>query len=313
MQFPSLFEVSSPYYALDREEISQPGSVKARVHPVQSLGYEQGPVTAAEAGRHLTVLGACACSSLHDDPLAYCFLPERLRLLRLSDCEAPTYSMPLTAAAWAGASAHGSTARAHAVLSSRATGERLFEAEVLYRVMSRAAFERVFARHKRERSQPGEPQPPDATGVFASLRNDPYRDPLPLEITRRTPGSVRARLRRVTQDLCIGHLPQYPALPVSSLMHGLSSLCGDALRLRYGHAARYRVLCADVSAERLAFVGERVFFEAAYVRSVDEREHYQAWATAEDGSCIGWADVELEAAAPVSHAGRVALTAAAFF
>jgi len=310
MQFPSLFEVSSPYYALDREEISQPGSVTACVHPVQSLGYEQGPVTAAEAGRHLTILGACACGSLYDDASAHGFLPERLRLLSLSDGDAPTHSAPLTAAAWSGAHTHsGSTARAHAVLSVSATGERLFEAEVLYRVMSRAAFARVFAPHRRELRK--EPQPQSAA-YFAGLRGNPYRDPLPLEITRRTPASVRARLRRVTPELCSGHLPQYPALPVPSLMHGLWSLCGDALRLRYGHAARYRVLCADVSAQRLAFVGERVFFEAAFVRSVDEREHYQAWATVEDGTCIGWTNVELEAA-PAPSAARVALTAAAFF
>jgi hypothetical protein len=117
-------------------------------------------------------------------------------------------------------------------------------------------------------------------------------------------------LADVTAEHCSGHFPLYPALPVPVLMQSLSTLCGEALRMRWGNSARYRVISADVSAERLVFVGQRVVLEAAFWRSDGSREHYQAWAALEDGTSIGWMSVVLE---PVRSDHLVQLVAAGFF
>ncbi|MEY4578469.1 MAG: hypothetical protein RL701_3172 [Pseudomonadota bacterium] len=310
MQFNSLLDVRPPYYALDRVELHKPGFVGARIRPEQPLGHEVGPLAAAEAGRHLAILGACACRSLRESNPEYehhYYLPQRARLLRHPD-RTPT-QQPRFAASARSESRKGRNATAHSVLYAADSGATLFELDVSYRVLSQGAFERVFAPHKRDlRATPREDATRDLEQLVA-LRSNPYQKPLPLEITRRTPESVRARLRTVTPDLCAGHFPLYPSLPVAVLMHALSSLCGEALRGRWGNAARYRVVAADVSAERLAFVGERLLFEAAFRQSNGDREHYQAWAMLEDGRSIGWMAIELQ---PVRHDMRIERTTPAF-
>jgi hypothetical protein len=77
-------------------------------------------------------------------------------------------------------------------------------------------------------------------------------------------------------------------------MQSLSTLCGEVLRVRWGNGTTYRVISADVSADRLAFAGERLLFEAAFREAAYGREHYQAWASLEDGTSVGWMALELE-------------------
>jgi len=305
MLFPSLIDARPPYYALDDVAVYQPGFVEARIRPEHPLGHEVGPLAAAEAGRHLAILGACACSSLREQHATHYYLAQRARLVRHgnSTSNAPAR---FSAVAWSG-TRRGRAARAHALL--RAAGEQstLFELDVSYRVLSAAVFQRVFAAHRRDLRAAPRDLRDDGVEQRIAQRNNPYHRPLPLEITRRTPKSVRARLAHVTPQLCSGHFPLYPALPVPLLMQSLSTLCGEALRVRWGNGTRYRVHSADVSAERLAFVGERLVFEAAFWRSDGAREHYQAWAALEDGTSVGWMSIALE---PVHSDARVQLNAA---
>jgi hypothetical protein len=304
MQFKSLIDMRPPYGALDGFELRRPGLVAARVAPEHPLGHEVGPLAAAEAGRHLAALGACACSSLQRDGAVQYFLAHQARLVRHRD-RMPLHNSQFEAVAWAHPAddAHAPRSRgprqrremsAHAVLRESGSGAPLFELDISYRVLSQSVFQRVFAPHRRDlRGMPRDGSPVDAERLVAR-RSNPYRRPLPVEITRRTPESVRAKLRGVTADLCAGHYPLYPALPVATLMQSLSTLCGEVLRVRWGNETSYRVISADVSADRLAFAGERLLFEAAFREAAYGREHYQAWASLEDGTPVGWLALELE-------------------
>lgn len=288
-------DVRPPYFALDGVELAQPGSAYARVRPEHPLGHEDGPLAAAEAGRHLAILGTCACRSVSELAAPHYYLAKRARLVHHVD-HGPVYAPHFVASAQAVEPLQRRDARAHAVLRAAESGALMYELDVTYKVLSQPAFERLFSAHRRDmRAQPRQEQTTelDADQLLA-LRGNPYQRPLPLEITRRTPESVRARLRSVTADLCAGHFPLYPSLPVAMLMQGLSALCGEALRGRWGNLARYRVIAADISAERLAFVGERLFFEAAFQQARGDKELYQAWAALEDGTTVGWLAIELE-------------------
>lgn len=291
MQFRSI-AVRPAIFALDEVAIPEPGIALARVRPEHPLGHEVGPLAAAEAGRHLATLGTRACRSAADDSDQY-YLLRRARLVQHRE-EFPVHSADFIASAQAARLDSRRDARAYAVLRAADSGMPLFELDVMYKVLSQSAFERVFAAHRRDlRAQPREPARHGDAQLIAQ-RGNPYQRPLPLEITRRTPESVRARLHAVTADLCAGHFPLYPALPVALLMQGLSALCGEALRGRWGNLARYRVVSADVSTERLAFVGERLMFEAAFQQARGDRELYQAWVTLEDGTSVGFLSIELE-------------------
>lgn len=299
MPFKSLIDVRPPYYAFASAELERPGVAHAFVQPEHTLGHEEGPLAAAEAGRHLAILGACACSSLREPVGLHYYLAQRARLVRCG--EADSSDQAGFRAVARSESGKGRDVIAHAQLDSITTGKRLFELDVSYKVLSQAAFQRVFAAHRRDLRAPSREDRVLSVEALSALRRNPYRQPLPLRLTQRTDQGVQAVLPEVTAEMCAGHFPLYPALPVAVLMHSLSTLCGEALRVRWHEKARYRVLVADVTAERLAFAGARLNFEAKYLGSSDRSEHYQATAMLEDGSSIGRMILELE---PIPTASR---------
>src|SRR5918995_197603 len=58
----SRIEVCPPYFALTDVRRTDDGGVSAQVRICQSLGDEIGPVSAAETGRHLAILGSVAAA-----------------------------------------------------------------------------------------------------------------------------------------------------------------------------------------------------------------------------------------------------------
>lgn len=293
MPFRSLIDVRPPYYALSDVELRKPGVVTARVMPEHPLGHEVGSLAAAEAGRHLAILGSCACSSLREPVGKHYYLAQRALLISHDESTLDSHESFIACAESVLQKPREVTARA--VLCAANSGNTLFELDVSYKVMSQAAFARVFAAHRRDlRGTSREDRSAHQAPKLLAQRRNPYRDQLPLEITQRSHDGVQARLGVITPELCAGHFPMFPALPVAVLMHSLSTLCGEALRVRWGQSTRYRVRMADVSAARLAFAGESLRFDASYLSGDGEHERYQARALLDDGTAIGHMLLELE-------------------
>ncbi|HKU41129.1 MAG TPA: hypothetical protein VJR89_23365 [Polyangiales bacterium] len=290
MQFRSLIDVRPPYYALHSVTPSA-SEIRAQVRREHPLGHEVGPLAAAEAGRHLAILGACACSSVREPAALHYYLAHRARIIGYRD-PAAEQAREFTASARA-VSSTAREARAQAVLRAVGSHALLYELDVTYKVLSRPVFERLFAAHRRDlRAQPRD----EASSQLADIerRTNPYRQPIPLNITQRDAHGVRAELDEVKPEMCAGHFPMYPALPVAILMHSLSTLSGEALRARWGDSMRYRLLRADVFADRLAFAGERLQFAARYVSDAPGAEQYEATACLADGSQVGRLVIDLE-------------------
>jgi hypothetical protein len=293
MPFTSLIDVRPPYYALTGVGLREPGFVHARVRPEHPLGHEVGPLAAAEAGRHLAILGACAASSIRQPVGRHYYLAHRARLVRRQR-EVTVHSGATFEATAQSATRTGREATALGMLRATGSKDVLYELDVSYKVLSQPAFQRVFAAHRKDLRVAPRDDLCASDARLASLRRNPYQEALPLEITDRAPQGVRASLSVVSAELCAGHFPFYPALPVAVLMHALSTLCGEALRVRWGDAMYYRVMNAEVQAERLAFAGERLLFAASYRQSSADCERYEATATLQDGTPIGRMNLELE-------------------
>lgn len=85
----------------------------------------------------------------------------------------------------------------------------------------------------------------------------------------------------------------YPALPIAILMHTLSSLCGEAMRARREDSPRYRLQRAEVHADRLAFAGERLEFDARHVGAAQHGEQYEARVHDAAGQLLGRLVIDL--------------------
>jgi len=273
--------VRDPYFALQDVMEGGLGEVTARVPVEVNPDAEASPISAAEVGRHLAILGSCAVSRVNPNDGQHYYLARRARVERLHDGPLPRAPGLL----WGQAKAEFKERRvasARTLLSS-AEGQPLFSMNVDFNVLSAAAFHRLFqgARQELRREPRSAREPRDAGPVdFAALRQNPHRNPPPLRDLVREGECLRATLGPVSAELCKGHFALHPVLPVAVVMSGLSGLAGTLLRQWLGNdSARYLVTAGDVRAESLAYAGETVRFDAQRLGGQGREHRFDCWAS----------------------------------
>jgi 3-hydroxymyristoyl/3-hydroxydecanoyl-(acyl carrier protein) dehydratase len=294
MNWTQLIEVRAPYFALDKVVTVGPGKVEASVRPEQPRGSELGPLPAAEAGRHLAIIGSCACASLAPELGKHFYLAQRAVLER-TFVPGTVLAAPLRARAEA-LHRDRRVASAKCVLTD-ALDRPLYQLSVTYQVLQERLFQRMFSAHKQELRASERSTDVAARSSFSHMRRNPYQSALPLVAMELSAARGVALLPEVTSQLCSGHFPLYPAMPIALLMHGLSGLAGDVLRERLGDDMRYAVARAEVKADRLVFAGQSLTFEANWVRHEVGQHVFLTQARISDGTVVGEMKLVLEAAA----------------
>lgn len=278
--------VRDPYFALRGLRSEGPATATARVVAQQPLGRERGPMAAAEAGRHLAILGSCAGAVANPVAGRHFYLARRARIARLPAADGVAGTEPF--ALRATARIEGRRCDADVTLAT-ADGTSLFTLAVEYAVLAEPVFRRLFRRAKME-LRAAERAP--GAAADRSRRHDPYRHALPLVDHHVGRDGARARLARVEPSLCKGHFPMHPALPVAIVMRALSGLAGDHF-CASTEAPGYVVNAGEVEADNLAFAGEAVTFEAVPDAL---RGNYTCRAVAPDGRVFGAMRITLAAA-----------------
>lgn len=245
--------VRDPYFALESLEAWPDGTVTATLHAEQPLLGEVGPMAAAEAGRHLAILGSRSAALSNSVTGRHYYIAREATLTRSPAAES------LVAAFRARASAafiDKRTVRARCSLDTETS--TLFTLEVSYAVLSEPLFHRLYGAEARElRAGP-------RTTLLPFQRRNPYRSRIPLTVTRCDADSLDATLGLITPEMCSGHFPRHPCVPVAILMQSLSHAAGELFTLQTG-SPRYVVQRAEVHAHQLAFAGTHVSVETRYV------------------------------------------------
>lgn len=262
-----LIEVRAPYCALRDVQAVHPGRVSALVIPEQLVDLELGDIAAAEAGRHMAILGSVACATHRCDPQRRSYyLAERavLRSPESSDFTSKTNPLRLDAQCVESATRQ---ARAECQIR-RADGTLLFGLDVTYKLVPEKIFQRLFAAFRVDmRRAP-------RIAVAASepvehLRTNPYRQRLQLTVAELDRSRIRCQVPSVPVEACAGHFPLYPAVPVAVLMEAFSNAGGALLRTyRAAPELRYRVRCADIHASRLVFAGQAIVIHGEVLHDV---------------------------------------------
>lgn len=245
--------VEPPYFALADLHEPEPGILEA-VTPVESpLGAEVPPISTAEAGRHLAILGECVAARPFCDAHRRYYLVTAAHVVRPLPLGAP---IPGRLVARAKATSRGNSALARATL--RADGQDVCRLNAHYNVMTEQRLPLA-----------DEDEPPEAVGMTA-LR--PSTRPPP--VTLRHVGRSRAvGTLAVAKDHCLGHLVNHPRLPLAVLMSGVTAVISELLRTRYDDPElRYAVLEVYVRAAALSRPGDvlRLAVELQNSRSLDE-------------------------------------------
>ena len=276
--------VRHPYYALEGLRVISRGSVECFVQAEQDLGSEVPPMRAAEAGRHMAILGSFALASLGERQGQHFYLAKAARLEGLSALPAmlPFQLLePIPLRGHAYASFTGKREGQAVVTLTTEAGLETHKLIVEYNVLSRATFYRLFAAHRVDlrRWERGSITAPvsritpddrwecvDAVGSLTvphPLRNNPYKDSIPLAAFTIEDRAARAEIPCITPDMCNGHFAEVPLLPIAIVMGSLSQVAGALFLALNGNPTRYRVLSADIAAHRFAEAGKALFLTAS--------------------------------------------------
>lgn len=273
--------VSPPYFAL-RALALDTGSARASVLPELAMGQEAGPMRAAEIGRHLAVLGACALAHANPEAGRHYYLAHAARLERVA---AATTASGLHGGAVV-ESVEGRSASVQSWLEDDA-GTVLYRLHVRYHVLPERSFRRLFASHAR--APLGEADP------------DYYRRAPAVGLVTLDQEQLQARIGPFGAADFPGHFDGFPSLPASMLNAALIDCAGLLLAHHLGvDKARYAVLQACVEAAGMACAGDIVTLDVRLDGHSGDRYRFTCTGSTARGLEVGRLLLELQY--PISEA-----------
>lgn len=232
--------VSPPYFALRALALHDAGASATLVRELP-MGREAGPMRAAETGRHLAVLGACALAHVHPEAGRHYYLAHGAQLDRVAEPGAATCGLRGGAAVQ---SFSGRSASVRSWLEDDA-GNVLYRLQVRYHVLPERSFRRLFSAHAR--ASPGKGAP------------DYYRHAPAVSRIALGRSQLQARIGPFGAADFPGHFAGFPSLPASmlnaALIDGAGLLLAHHLQVDNAH---YSVRQACVEAAGMACAGDDV-------------------------------------------------------
>jgi len=272
-------EVCPPYFALSEMRQDSDGTISARVQAAQAAGSEAGPITAAETGRHLAILGSSAAAFANTETGRHFYLAYDAELRRSRTRVEEDYAGQMLL-----------NARSHFVDSSTAVSLTSLRTEddrtiytllVFFLVVPEKDFRALFADYEQEDA------PLDG-------RPDPFSDVIGLHDVSVWDTRLHASLGRIDPYRCAGHFPGLPAMPVAFLMSNIGNAASRLLHHVLGRdTLTYVVREASIRAENLAFAGEKVDIHVEYQRFASGTHWFHCAAIADGSKPVGQAHIKL--------------------
>lgn len=266
-------EVNPPYFALSDVRRSDDGTMSARARARQSLGDEVGPVSAAETGRHLAIVGSCAAAFANPSDGRHFYLAYDAELRRSRTRVEADYSEEMIAR---GRAQFVDPSTALAVTDLRTADDRtIYSLVVFYLVVPENDFRALFAAH----AQPDAP---------LEGRPDPFEEVIGLDDVSVWDTRLHGTLGRIDPYRCAGHFPGLPAMPVAFLMSNVAAAAARLLKhVLSREELSYVIREASMRAENLAFSGERVDIHVEYQRFASGTHWLHCAAIAEGSKSVG--------------------------
>jgi hypothetical protein len=240
--------VHRPYFAFSELKALYGKAMMGRFSAEQLTGFELGPISSAELGRHLAILGSCAATIDGPDQMTY-YLASKGRLKLLPNTDEVQ---------------NDQSGVAIATVTSR--DRRTMTAEVLghcgsltahlwceYQVLSHEVFSRIFSGHH--------------TSVIPRPDKSPYVTPVTFDVLSAGTDNIVVRTSEVGPESFAGHFDNYPSWPVAILADTFGRVRSALLHNMIDRQTNYRVGYLNVDAFQLAPAAARLTFEVACVSS----------------------------------------------
>ena len=273
--------IRPPYFAIEGISLDPSGVLSAHVPVQHRMEQEDGPISAAEVGRHLAILGLCSIALQWKDPKKHYYLAQRAHLTRRGLVSELVNKASLLGLAWPIViNKRNATARTQLLAGNQTV---LYDLTVRYAVVGARLFERMFSRYRLQDISL------DA-GDF-----NPYTRALPLKNVTISGRRLTALLQVESARQCIGHFPNYPAIPVAILMQALGRASARLIQEVHGFSDfSYMISDAEVRAENLAFAHEDVELVVDYLHGMDDIHVLSCTATTSSRQEVGQVELTVQ-------------------
>lgn len=231
------------------------------------------PITAAEVGRHMAIMGSVAMSAANPKKEQHYYLATDAIIIRRSNKESTDRNV-------IGRIRTESIDKRNGLTTGSlfdAEMNKLFDVEVKYKVIHHALFEKMFASHKTVTSKDLTYNPFEESVSFANLN---------LGIKSCT-GSIGV----VKIEDCAGHFTNYPAFPVARMGTAMGKIAGEHFKFLHPERTdKYIIGRADLHAEHLLFAGNEVNFRTEIVDSTTQLKGMVIKVTAFTADCSSVAE-----------------------
>ena len=240
-------DVLPPYYALTDVALDESNAITATAPIEQPLGYEVGPISGAEAGRHLAICGSIAAAWANPKAGRFHYLATDAEIRRArGNLPADVTELRLRAT---GSMVDKRTAHA-TVFASTPDGQTICSLSCYYSVVGYDMMRKMFSDHCVD-------TPADAPNPYVELI-----DPEQVDIAG---GHIEIDLGPVQPERCVGHFQDLPAMPVAYLMSNVTAAAGRLLQRQTADPdLRFSVAEGSVRADGLAFTGENVVLKGEH-------------------------------------------------
>lgn len=243
--------VEAPYNILSDYQLQADGSITANVSNEYLHENEGGPISCAEFGRHLAILGSILLAHEYNHKDNHYFLANHADLKRVHEYVTQSEAFTLIARV---VSKGKRKATIEGVIYDRFEIP-VYKAEISYQVMHPRIFNRFFGKHQLTHTYTNEVSP------YIQRKN--------LSQVAISHQDATATYGIIEANDCEGHFQDYPALPVA-LVGGLFCELGMHLVRSVLPYQTIIALSTDIKASRLAFTGEELKFEGTIAEQIDK-------------------------------------------
>ena len=252
-QMATSIAVQPPYFAFTSlYTLPDDWDIYGEFTPEQPRGNELGPLTTAEAWRHLAILGSCAAAHAQAEGARTYYSASRAQWdLRYPFGLGQTPS--LTARAKIVEQSHQTVAaKTQLLVDGRVFAELL----VSYHVLAEKTFAKLFARQR--------------SPALLPAGHSPYAEALPLMVLKRSAREITACSVEFCATRFEGHFSQYAMWPVAVVLYGISQALSELLNYKMKRAVFYKLLHVTLDAAELVPAARQLQFNAR-LTSMDDK------------------------------------------
>lgn len=274
--------VQPPYFALKNLKFDKEnGTISGEVPIEQYSEMEHSPITAAESGRHLAILGCCLLSLVNTEKGKFYYLASSAIYKSYFTSDAIDTKFLLGYASGNFTKKREGNAKAQLKTVNQ---KLLCDLDVSYHIFPERIFQRFFSQHKHE--------PIKCAKKFNPYKNIPNFTSIQTSNENKT---LKATLNNLSPENCLGHFPMYSAIPIAIMAHHLVSASGQLLKkLTNINDLRYYVEQVKLSAPYLCFVNENLNLQINFSENKEKSYTFHGIANTDTNKPVGEMTITLK-------------------